>query len=177
MGNFFIKLFGMHNSNKYRILIIGLDGAGKTTILFQLKLKEAVNTIPTIGSNIETIVHNNITLNLWDIGGQQKIRPLWKDYFHDDTTAIVFVIDSSDHMRLEEAKDELFKILKEPNATSIPLLVLCNKVDVEGAMSVDFIEQKLSLQSLGRPTTIMPCCGATGDGLMKALEWLSNLKV
>ena len=95
-----------------KVLMVGLDAAGKTTILYKLKLGENVTTIPTIGFNVEGIEcpDQNMRLTVWDIGGQDRIRPLWRHYFLN-TGAIVFVVDSSDQMRLAEAKEELLKVL------------------------------------------------------------------
>ncbi len=64
-----------------RLLMLGLDAAGKTTILYKLKLNQDVTTIPTVGFNVETVTYKNVKFNVWDVGGQDKIRPLWRHYF------------------------------------------------------------------------------------------------
>merc|ERR1712126_464283 len=74
-----------------RILMVGLDAAGKTTILYKLKLGEIVTTIPTIGFNVETVEYKNISFTVWDVGGQDKIRPLWRHYFQN-TDGLIFVV-------------------------------------------------------------------------------------
>ena len=95
-----------------RILILGLDNAGKTTILSQLKLGEVVTTIPTIGFNVETVEYKNISFTVWDVGGQDKIRPLWRHYYQN-TQGVIFVVDSNDAERFEDAREELHKMLAE----------------------------------------------------------------
>ena len=91
-------------------LTVGLDAAGKTTILYKLKLGEIVTTIPTIGFNVETVEYKNICFTVWDVGGQDKIRPLWRHYFQN-TQGLIFVIDSNDRERITEAQDELQKMV------------------------------------------------------------------
>lgn len=86
--------------------VVGLDAAGKTTILYKLKLGEIVTTIPTIGFNVETVEYKNICFTVWDVGGQDKIRPLWRHYFQN-TQGLIFVVDSNDRERIAEAEKEL----------------------------------------------------------------------
>ena len=95
-----------------RILMVGLDAAGKTTILYKLKLGEIVTTIPTIGFNVETVEYKNISFTVWDVGGQDKIRPLWRHYYQN-TQGLIYVVDSSDKERVEESREELHKMLNE----------------------------------------------------------------
>jgi len=87
-----------------------LDAAGKTTILYKLKLGEIVTTIPTIGFNVETVEYKNICFTVWDVGGQDKIRPLWRHYFQN-TQGLIFVIDSNDRDRINEAEKELLSMV------------------------------------------------------------------
>lgn len=98
MGNFFERIrhaFEGFGTKESRIVLIGLDGAGKTTILYKLKLDEVVSSVPTIGFNVEKFKYKNVEFNIWDIGGQTKIRNLWRFYF-DNTDAIIYVVDISD---------------------------------------------------------------------------------
>ena len=95
-----------------RILMVGLDAAGKTTILYQLKLGEMTNTSPTLGFNVETVAYKNIEFMVWDMGGQDAIRPLWRHYYQN-VQALIFVVDSADAERLEEAREELSKLMGE----------------------------------------------------------------
>merc|ERR1719359_2360067 len=105
-----------------RILMVGLDAAGKTTILYKLKLGEVVTTIPTIGFNVETLEYRNISFTVWDVGGQDKIRKLWRHYYQD-TDGLIFVVDSSDRDRIEDAREELEKMLAESEMRDVVLLV------------------------------------------------------
>lgn len=90
---------------------VGLDAAGKTTILYKLKLGEIVTTIPTIGFNVETVEYKNICFTVWDVGGQDKIRPLWRHYFQN-TQGLIFVVDSNDRERITEAEKELQNMVR-----------------------------------------------------------------
>ena len=103
MGNFFARIWKSGNSTKnFKITMLGLDGAGKTTILYKMKLGEIVATIPTIGFNMETVKHDNVTFDVWDIGGgTDKSRSLWSHYFAN-TDGLVYVLDSNDRNRLDE---------------------------------------------------------------------------
>src|SRR5580704_15603125 len=109
ISSLFKSLFGKQD---VRILMVGLDAAGKTTILYKLKLGEIVTTIPTIGFNVETVEYKNLKFTMWDVGGQDKIRPLWRHYFQN-TQGLIFVVDSNDRERVGEASEELSKMLRE----------------------------------------------------------------
>ena len=167
-----------------RILMVGLDAAGKTTILYKLKLGEVVTTIPTIGFNVETVDYKNISFTVWDVGGQDKIRNLWRHYYQN-TQGLIFVVDSNDKARIEDAKNELHKMLQEEELKEADLLVFANKQDLPHAankqdlphaMSAPELTEKLGLQKLtGRQWYIQACCATTGDGLYEGLDWLSDV--
>ncbi|KAG2196905.1 ADP-ribosylation factor [Mucor mucedo] len=173
-SSIFSELFG---KREMRILMVGLDAAGKTTILYKLKLGEIVTTIPTIGFNVETVEYKNISFTVWDVGGQDKIRPLWRHYFQN-TQGIIFVVDSNDRDRISEARDELQRMLNEDELRDALLLVFANKQDLPNAMNAAEITDKLGLHSLrNRHWYIQTACATSGDGLYEGLEWLSaNLK-
>merc|ERR1711934_212405 len=123
MGLTFTKLFAKLGYKKdCRILMVGLDNAGKTTVLYKLKLGEVVTTIPTIGFNVETVEYKNITFTVWDVGGQSKIRPLWRHYYQG-TNGIIFVVDSMDRDRIEDAREELARLLSAEEMRDAALLV------------------------------------------------------
>ena len=113
MGNaiyqVFRSFFGLQKD--VRILMLGLDAAGKTSILYKLKLGEVVTTIPTIGFNVESVKYANLNFQVWDVGGQDRIRPLWRHYFMN-AQAIVWVVDSCDRARVGESGHELAKLLR-----------------------------------------------------------------
>jgi len=175
MGVSFSKLFArLFGRKDMRILMVGLDAAGKTTILYKLKLGEIVTTIPTIGFNVETVEYKNINFTVWDVGGQDKIRPLWRHYFQN-TQGLIFVVDSNDRERINEANEELQKMLNEDELRDAVLLVFCNKQDLPNAMSVAEVTDKLGLHSLrNRKWYIQSTCATSGDGLYEGLDWLSN---
>ncbi|KAL8453178.1 hypothetical protein Emed_001048 [Eimeria media] len=217
-----------------RILMVGLDAAGKTTILYKLKLGEVVTTIPTIAGgsplpsgqpaqlpgkdagalrahswlpgsltqvhsiaspslvlficysidappwvglrrfNVETVEFKNISFTVWDVGGQDKIRPLWRHYF-SNTHGIIFVVDSNDRERIVDAKEELHRMLGEDELRDAVLLVFANKQDLPNAMSVPEITDKLMLYSIRhRHWYIQSACATAGDGLFEGLDWLST---
>ncbi|KCV70521.1 arf/Sar family, other [Fonticula alba] len=175
MGLAFSRLFsGLFGRKEMRILMVGLDAAGKTTILYKLKLGEIVTTIPTIGFNVETVEYKNISFTVWDVGGQDKIRPLWRHYYQN-TQGIIFVVDSNDRERIAEARDELARMLNEDELRNALLLVFANKQDMPNAMVVQEVTERLGLSSLrNRAWYIQATCATTGDGLYEGLEWLSN---
>ncbi|KAK2848465.1 hypothetical protein Q7C36_010147 [Tachysurus vachellii] len=150
ISSIFGRLFG---KKQMRILMVGLDAAGKTTILYKLKLGEIVTTIPTIGFNVETVEYRNICFTVWDVGGQDKIRPLWRHYFQN-TQGLIFVVDSNDRERVAESADELSKMLQEDELRDAVLLVFANKQDLPNAMPVSELTDKLGLQSLRSRTVL-----------------------
>jgi ADP-ribosylation factor protein 1 len=175
MGLSFTKLFSrLFAKKEMRILMVGLDAAGKTTILYKLKLGEIVTTIPTIGFNVETVEYKNINFTVWDVGGQDKIRPLWRFYFQN-TQGLIFVVDSNDRDRVVEARDELHRMLNEDELRDAVLLVFANKQDLPNAMNAAEITDKLGLHSLRqRHWYIQSTCATSGEGLYEGLDWLSN---
>merc|ERR1712187_508116 len=165
---------GMFGKQEKRIVMVGLDAAGKTTVLYKLKLGEVVTTIPTIGFNVETVNYKNISFTVWDIGGQEKIRSLWR-YYYQNTQGVIFVIDSNDRDRIEDAREELTKILVEDEMRDVVLLVLANKQDLPNAMTAAEVTDKLGLHSMRqRSWHVQPSCALTGDGLYEGLERLAH---
>ncbi|KAF7700744.1 hypothetical protein HF521_001909 [Silurus meridionalis] len=158
-----------------RVVTLGLDSAGKTTILFKLKQDEFMQPIPTIGFNVETVEYKNLKFTIWDVGGKHKLRPLWKHYYLN-TQAVVFVIDSCHRDRLMEAHSELAKLLTEKELRDALLLIFANKQDVPGAVSVEEMTELLSLHKLccGRSWHIQGCDARSGTGLHEGLDWLSR---
>jgi len=154
--------------------MVGLDAAGKTTILYYFKLGDIVSSAPTIGFNVETLKYNRLTLTVWDIGGQSKVRPLWKHYYQN-TNGIIFVVDSSDVQRVDEAALELRQIFKENELTNTPILVFANKQDLPNALSVSELMNRLDLHSeRNRAWHVQSACAKTGAGLYEGLDWLST---
>ncbi|KAI4174973.1 MAG: hypothetical protein LQ343_002000 [Gyalolechia ehrenbergii] len=138
MGGQISKMMGkIFGSREMRLLMLGLDAAGKTTILYKLKLNHDVTTIPTVGFNVETVTYKNVKFNVWDVGGQDKIRPLWRHYF-SGTQGLIFVIDSNDRARIDEARQELHRIILDREMKEALLLVFANKQDIPGGTLFPF---------------------------------------
>ncbi|GFR94688.1 ADP-ribosylation factor 1 [Elysia marginata] len=173
MGNWFCKRVDT------RILIQGLDAAGKTSLLYRLKLGEIVTTIPTIGFNVETIVAGGLTITCWDLGGRDKIRPLYRHYY-PNTQGFVYVIDSADKERLDDALDELvrFVFLEEESANTV-VMILANKQDIPGAMTALEIEEALKQKYKLSPSSshtvfVRPCSVISGEGVYEAFDEFSE---
>merc|ERR1712039_417170 len=155
-----------------RILMLGLDNAGKTTILKKMSEEDVTHVMPTQGFNIKSLVQDGFKLNVWDIGGQKTIRPYWSNYF-ESSDALVYVIDSPDRRRLEESGGELRELLAEDKLGGIPLLVFANKQDLLQATPADEISTALNLSAIGdRTWTIQACSAKEGNGLQEGMEWL-----
>ncbi|KAF3351084.1 hypothetical protein VdG1_00472 [Verticillium dahliae VDG1] len=186
MGGQLSKMMGkIFGSKEMRLLMLGLDAAGKTTILYKLKLGQDVTTIPTVGFNVETVTYKNVKFNVWDVGGQDKIRPLWRHYFSvisaayiataESTQGLIFVIDSSDRARIEEARSELHRIINDREMKDSLLLVFANKQDINDAMKPQEVTEALQLSKLkDKVWYVVPSCATTGEGLLEGLAWLSN---
>ncbi|KAG9050838.1 hypothetical protein FS837_001948 [Tulasnella sp. UAMH 9824] len=178
-----------------RILMLGLDAAGKTTILYRLqvrtgpsnggvnhdltiilawyslKIGEVVSTIPTIGFNVETVQYKNIQFQVWDLGGQSSIRPYWRCYYAN-TQAIIYVIDAADTDRLATSRAELLTMLSEEELKGVPVLVFANKQDVAGALKPGEISEKLGLAGgeKERQWSVRGSCATKGEGLEEGLD-------
>ena len=194
----------MFNKREMRILMVGLDASGKTSILYRLKLGKPKKTIPTIGfSHVETLEYKNIAFTVWDVG--QKLRALWR-YFANTRRAaqfcsafahfgailrnsaqffepvpipqaLIFVVDSSDRARLQEAAEELHRLIHEEELKDALLLVFANKQDLPGACNAAEISEQMRLYPphISKSCYIQSCCATTGDGLYEGLDWLSSM--
>ncbi|XP_029369681.1 ADP-ribosylation factor-like protein 4A [Echeneis naucrates] len=161
------------------IVILGLDSAGKTTVLYRLRFNEFVNTVPTKGFNTEKIKvsvkgsRQTVSFHFWDVGGQEKLRPLWRSYTRC-ADGIVFVVDSVDTDRIEEAKTELHKITRLAENQGVPVLVVANKQDLRNSLSLSDTESLLALGELSSATPwhLQPACAIIGEGLQEGLQKL-----
>ncbi|XP_061028399.1 ADP-ribosylation factor 1-like [Eubalaena glacialis] len=175
VGRIFANLFkGLFGRKEMCVLMVGLDAVGKTTILYKLKLGEIVTTIPTLGFNVDTVEYKHISFTVWDMGGQDKIRPLWRHCFQN-TQGLIFMVGSKDRERVNEAREELMRLLAEDALRDAVLLVFANKQDLPNAMNAAEITDKLGLHSLHhRNWYIQATCATSGDGLYEGPDWLSN---
>ena len=178
-----------------RVLVVGLDNAGKTTVVKKINGEDISKISPTLGFNISSLHLNAYRLNVWDVGGQKTLRTFWRNYF-EKTDALVWVVDSTDVARLQDCKNELDAILKEEKLVDASLLVLANKQDVEGAMSGRDIAEALGLVSIGssnsvsvsssevlsgmtsnsskRRWRVQKCSATTGDGILDGFEFITE---
>ncbi|CAI4224617.1 unnamed protein product [Auanema sp. JU1783] len=169
--SYFRNLFGQR---EMRILVLGLDGAGKTTILYRLQVGEVVTTIPTIGFNVEQVEYKNLKFQVWDLGGQTSIRPYWRCYYAN-TDAIIYVVDSADRDRIGISRQELVAMLQEDELQGAILAVLANKQDIPNCLTAAEIHKALGLEALrNRTFQIFKTSASKGEGLDEAMEWLAN---
>ncbi|KAF2882693.1 hypothetical protein ILUMI_23478 [Ignelater luminosus] len=177
MGLLFAKLWSLFGNEEHKIVIVGLDNAGKTTILYQFLMNEVVHTSPTIGSNVEEVVWRNIHFIMWDLGGQQSLRAAWSTYY-TNTEFVIVVIDSTDKERLTIIREELYKMLAHEELSKAGVLIYANKQDLKGSMTASEISRQLDLTSIKKQQWhIQSCCALTGEGLYQGLEWIvSRLK-
>ncbi|KAI9316832.1 P-loop containing nucleoside triphosphate hydrolase protein [Dichotomocladium elegans] len=154
MGIIFSNLWSrLFSKAPVKIIIVGLDNAGKTTILYRLLMNQVVTTTPTIGSNVEQIEYKNIRFLMW--------------------ATVIMVIDSTDAARLSVAKHELHQMMESEQLEKASLLVFANKQDVKTALSAANISEALSLTSLkDRQWHIQACSALSGEGLHEGLDWL-----
>ena len=156
-----------------RLVILGLDNAGKTTIIKALCDEELSTITPTQGFNVKTMAKDGFKLNVWDVGGQREIRKFWKNYYYQ-TEAIIYVIDSSDRKRISECGSELSELLGEDELAGLPLLVYANKQDLIQALPAEELAEKLNLMLIkDRLWCIVACSAKTKEGLIDGLEWLT----
>lgn len=170
----------------------GLDNAGKTTIVKRI-MGEDVNTVsPTLGFIIKTIDYEGYKLNIWDVGGQKTLRSYWRNYF-EKTDALIWVVDATDRLRIEDCRAELHGLLQEEVRPPVPhgkrngamltrgaqrlsgasLLVFANKTDVQGCMTGEEMEEALRLRHIQtHQWRILRCSAMTGENLKEGLAWV-----
>lgn len=155
--------------------MLGLDNAGKTTILYKLKLGKTSKTVPTVGFNVETVKYKNVSFAVWDCGGQERIRPLWRHYF-TGTDALIYVVDSSDIDRIEESKKELQRVISDKELSNCLLIVLANKQDLAGALKPKDLIERFDISHLpgDHLWSVIPTIAVDGTGLAEALSWISS---
>ncbi|XP_036105993.1 ADP-ribosylation factor-like protein 11 isoform X2 [Molossus molossus] len=159
-----------------QVVMMGLDSAGKTTLLYKLKGYQLVETLPTVGFNVEPLeAPGHVSLTLWDVGGQTQLRASWKDYL-EGTDILVYVLDSTDRGRLPEAVAELMEVLDSPKMARVPFLVLANKQEAPEALPLLQIRDELGLERFqDRRWELRACSALTGAGLPEALQSLGSL--
>ncbi|RKF74745.1 ADP-ribosylation factor-like protein 2 [Golovinomyces cichoracearum] len=155
-----------------RILMLGLDNAGKTTIVRRIMGEEIESISPTLGFIIKTIDFEGFKLNIWDVGGQKTLRSYWRNYF-EKTDALIWVVDATDRARIDDCRDELHGLLKEERLSGASLLVFANKTDVDGCMSEEDIRLGLQVDAIRtHQWHVISCSAVTGSNLNEGLAWV-----
>ncbi|XP_036609062.1 ADP-ribosylation factor-like protein 14 [Trichosurus vulpecula] len=165
-----------------RVLLLGLDFSGKSTILYKLKHAKDFMTLPTIGFNVEMLeIEKNIHLTVWDVGGQLHMRSFWGHYC-EDTDVLVYVVDSTDWRHLEDSRREFECLLKNEHIRRVPVVLLANKQDLPGAFTAEDITRKFKMKKNcgDRDWYVQPCCATSGDGLTegfhKVMEFIKSYR-
>jgi len=152
--------------------MVGLDNAGKTTIVKRLNGEDITTISPTLGFNIKTMQFKEFKLNIWDVGGQKTLRPYWRNYY-EKTDGLIWVVDSADLARLEDCRAELQALLQEERLVGATLLVFANKQDVPSALAVEELSKVLDFASISkRHCRILACSAVTGEGILEGFDWL-----
>jgi len=175
---------------KATILLLGLDNAGKTTLLHRLKYGSIRLVIPTQRAQLEEIFLGNVKFRAWDLGGHEQVRSLWKEFFFE-ADAVIFIVDSADRERLPESKKELLSLIEDPNLAKSPFLILSNKTDLETSIPYSELVNELGLSGLIpeneneaelisqlkgiRSIKLFPCSLVEGTGYSQAFQWLSDI--
>eukprot|EP00758_Cryptobia_borreli_P017118 Tbor_TRINITY_DN6162_c0_g4::TRINITY_DN6162_c0_g4_i1::g.22432::m.22432 len=178
MGSFFSSLWdSLTGQRTYKVIIVGLNNAGKTTLVYALQLNKFVETNPTIGGTPEEITYKNMKFLAWDLGGQEQLRESWSLYYQS-TDAVIFVVDSSEPQRFPIARKELHKILAAEELVDACILVFANKQDIPSSMSTAEVATALELGAVNdRSWTLQGCSAVTSQGLNEGMNWLvSKLK-
>lgn len=175
VSKLFPSLFAASLKKDFRVVILGLGAAGKTTLLYKLKLGEVITTIPTISCNVESVTYKNISFTMWDVNGRHS--PLWRHYFKD-CAGVIFVVDSSDRYQIDELKYEMQTLDQEGELNDAVFLIFANKQDLPGCMTVIELYETLGLfkfeAKYKRNFHVQPCSAVQGDGLQEGFEWLSQ---
>jgi len=175
---------GLYKKNA-KILFLGLDNAGKTTLLRRLKDDRMVQHDPTIHAHAEELVLGNVRFKAYDLGGHETVRKTWKTYF-PTVDGVIYLVDAADKIRFNESKKELELLLSTPELAKVPVVILGNKIDKKDAASEEDLRSGLGLASKnswgteklsdldGRPIEVFMCSVAKKTGYAEGFRWLSQ---
>ena len=180
-----LGMLGLYHKEA-NIVFVGLDNAGKTTLLQMLKDDKYAQHQPTQQPHMEELAMGKIRFQTFDLGGHEIARKLWKDYC-TVAQAVIFLVDAAARSRFPDAKRELDSILCMPELSTVPVAILGNKIDKKGAASEEELREQLGLQAettwgkdpkkkagTGRPIEVFMCSIAQRMGYVEAFQWISN---
>lgn len=179
-----LNSLGLYKKNA-KILFLGLDNAGKTTLLRRLKDDRMVQQDPTVHAHAEELVLGNVKFRAYDLGGHETVRKTWKSYF-PTVDGIIYLVDASDIERFEESKTELESLMATPELAKVPIVILGNKIDKRDAASEEQLRDVYGLGTKGawgsektneidgRPIDIFMCSVAKKTGYAEGFRWLSK---
>ncbi|GAB1607468.1 ADP-ribosylation factor 1-like [Argonauta hians] len=164
------------SSDLERVLMLGLNASGKSKMLYRLKLDEDINTMATIGFNVEQLQLDKASVVIWDVAGHKRSRTQWC-YYYSNTIALIYVIDSSDKDQFEESCRLFMSVIQHPEMQNIPVLILANKQDLASAESVSVISDYFSLKTVlkDRSWFILSVSAVTGHGIVQTRNILNAL--
>ncbi|KAK4149794.1 ADP-ribosylation factor family-domain-containing protein [Chaetomidium leptoderma] len=168
-----LAFFGLLRLQRAKVLFLGLDNAGKSTLLQMVSRGRRGIVAPTLHPTLEEWTIGRVVFATLDLAGHQEARRLWRDYLHD-TTAVVFIVDAKDPGRFDEAAAALHELSAMEQLARVPFAVLGNKIDHPDAVSEDFLRDRLGLWQITiRPIELFMCSIAAKTGYGEGLRWLA----
>lgn len=168
-----------------KLLLLGLDNAGKTTLLHLLAQDVLADHAPTQRAAREEVTVENIHFECFDLGGHEEARMIWADFFVD-ADAIIYIVDATDAARFAESRAELNSLLTDTRLKNVPVLVLGNKTDQPHASESEMRDHlglmlttgknagPKELAGLMRPIEVFMCSLAARRGFAEGIHWLAQ---